>query len=441
MFSSLKDRILKSDFLKSVAVLFSGNVIANFISFISIPIISRIYSEEAFGDYAIMTSTAAIIQGIVVLGLTSAIMVPKSNLEARRVFSVVFLIVLFLDTLFLGVLLIVSPSYRLYDISGSYTLSLGLLYFYIVSYGLFSILTVYVNKQKMNRVLFWNALINSLAMLFFTIPLGLLDYGCFGFLIAAIVGYLFADIQMIYHADPFIKVSLKDFTTVFKNYKDFIYFQYPANLLSTFSVQLPNQLFSNCYGNVQLGAYAMCERILGVPMRLIGAPINTVYFRHSTLLYNEGKDLSSFTYKLVTRIFLVAFVPVVFFCFASERLFAFILGDSWYKVGIIVSILIVPYLFTFVSNCISYCLVVINKQRINLIIAMMQVSLIFSSICFGYWMDFSFTNTIKLFSIASVIVQLANLLLIFYFLEKHFIRFLRFIFCYSTLLSFCYILS
>jgi len=441
MFSSLKDRILKSDFLKSVAVLFSGNVIANFISFISIPIISRIYSEKAFGDYAIMTSTAAIIQGIVVLGLTSAIMVPKSNLEARRIFSVVFLIVLFLDTLFLGVLLIVSPSYQLYDISGSYTLSLGLLYFYIVSYGLFSILTVYVNKQKMNRVLFWNALINSLAMLCFTIPLGLLDYGCFGFLIAAIVGYFLADIQMIYHADPFIKVSLKDFTTVFKNYKDFIYFQYPANLLSTFSVQLPNQLFSNYYGNVHLGAYAMCERILGVPMRLIGAPINTVYFRHSTLLYNEGKDLSAFTYKLVTRIFLVAFVPVVFFCFASERLFAFILGDSWYKVGIIVSILIVPYLFTFVSNCISYCLVVINKQRINLIIAMMQVSLIFSSIGFGYWMDFSFIDTIKLFSIASVIVQLANLLLIFYFLEKHFIRFLRFIFCYSTLLSFCYILS
>ncbi|MCS2325809.1 oligosaccharide flippase family protein [Bacteroides fragilis] len=79
----IKRKIDSSPFLKSVVVLFSGNVFANLISFLSIPILSRIYSDTAFGDYAIVISTATIVNGISTLGLTSAIMIPVEENKSQ----------------------------------------------------------------------------------------------------------------------------------------------------------------------------------------------------------------------------------------------------------------------------------------------------------------------------------------------------------------------
>ena len=86
-YSKIRQYIMKSDFLKSISVLFSGNLIANAISFASVPIISRIYNQESFGEYAVLTSLATILTGIASLGLNSAIMAPKNDDESKEILT------------------------------------------------------------------------------------------------------------------------------------------------------------------------------------------------------------------------------------------------------------------------------------------------------------------------------------------------------------------
>ena len=111
----IKRKIDSSPFLKSVVVLFSGNVFANLISLLSIPILSRIYSDIAFGDYAIVISTATIVNGISTLGLTSAIMIPVEENKAKSVFTTAWISHILVSTFCFVLALILLPVYSIYS--------------------------------------------------------------------------------------------------------------------------------------------------------------------------------------------------------------------------------------------------------------------------------------------------------------------------------------
>jgi O-antigen/teichoic acid export membrane protein len=428
--NKIKQYIMQSDFLKSVSVLFSGNLIANAISFASIPIISRIYSQEAFGEYAVMTSLATIIITIVSFGMTSAIMAPRDDHEAKEILTIVGGVeVVLIATISLG-FIILSQYVKILNVSLGTFYSSVLFFFYSVVLGLFYLLAVLTNKQRLNRVLFWNALINALAMFVLAIPLGLLGMKGDGLMVAAIISYLVADIQMIWHTHPFVFINKNRIIYIIKKYKDFIFYQYPSNLVGSFAQQYPNQFFSNQFGNASLGGYAMCERILGVPMRLIGSPINTVYFRHASIYTKEGRDLSAFTFKLISILLAISFLPILILFICSEPLFTFILGEEWTEVGNIVSILIIPYFLSFCCNCITYCLVVIDKQRVNLVLTIVQFVLVGGALMIGLYLSQGFMYILTLYAWALIIYHVFHLLAIFYYLRKHFFRFCSLILLY-----------
>ena len=412
-----------SDFLKSVSVLFSGNILANIISFAAIPLISRIYSKADFGEYAIFTSVSTIIVNIVAFGLTAAIMAPKENEESKKLLTTISLVEIICILVFAVAFVLLFPisSFSGIRLNRFYIFALFILY--TVFMGIYYLLSVYTNKLKLNRVLFWNALINSLSVAFLALPFGYIGLKSDGLIIAAILSFFLADCQMAIKTRPFVKVNLlTELKIIIQKYRDFVFYQFPSNLIGTFAQQYPNQAFSRFFGNANLGGYAMCERILGVPMRLIGSPINTVYFRHASMYVKEGRNLSSFTFKLICRLFLISYVPVILLYIFSHDVFVFILGSEWEAVGELLSVLVLPYFMSFCCSCITYCLVVINKQKVNLIITLLQFSVVATSISLGYYMTGNFTDTIKIFAYGNVLVSTIHLLIIFYFLKDHFFK-------------------
>lgn len=414
-------RLKKSEFLHAVTVLISGNVLAQVITLVNMPIVSRIYSVRAFGEFAIFSSTASIVGGVAALGLGSAIMAPKDDVRAKDVFYTAFIAMLFIVTAFFIVLLLLSSCLTFHHISIPHYKVCVLLYVFLVLNGFSSILTIYVNRLKQNRLLFWNALISALATSCITIPLGLLGWGISGFITSAICAALLANLQMLIRINPFYKIlSMKQVISVLKEFKEYVYFQFPSNLLSTFSVQLPNQIFSPYFGNVALGSYSMCEKVMGYPIRLIAAPISTIYFRHATQLLHEDRvnDLGKFSLRLMNRILLVAFIPVVCIMGFSEKLFIFILGDKWGPAGTIAAILTMQYVLLFCNQCLSYCLVVLNKQKINLYFSLLQFTLIIVSIITGIFVFESLLGAILFFAIGNMIVQILSLSFIFYYLNR-----------------------
>jgi O-antigen/teichoic acid export membrane protein len=426
----------KSSFIRSISILISGQAVSQFITLITIPIISRIYSEQAYGEFAIYLSTAQIILGIGPLGLRSAIMAPKELQRAKDVFFAAFMLETVIFTFFFIIALAISPFFHFYSISVPYKIAILLCFLYMSLSGYSQLLSVYVNRLSYNRLLFWNSIIGAFSTLFISIPLGYFGYGVLGLILAGIIGPLAASIQMMMKVNPIYKIlNIKEIISVCSEFKEYILYQFPSNCITTLAIQLPNQAFSASYGNTALGGYAMSERVLGYPIRLIASPVGTVYFRHASKYMQEGKleELGKFTYSFITKILYISFLPLLFFMIFSKHLFAFALGSKWESAGLIASILAIQYVFKFCEQCISYCLVVLNKQKINFLASIIYMAVIGISLGLGMIFFKTIIGAIYCFTIGSTIMQIILLNLDFYYLKIPIPKFILFLITYALI--------
>lgn len=434
MITSLLERFKNNDFVKSVSVLVSGSIIARLIGLFTLPIVSRLYSPEDFGENGVILATAAIISSLGSLGLNSAVMIPKSDKESDIVFKVAFFTSTSIYiTLFL-LAFIFSQSYQLAKTSLPYLITSLLIFLLAFSSQLSGILSTYINRKGMNRVLFYNSIISALATLFVTIPLGFLKVGVLGLVIASLVSGLLCSLQMIYYANPFKqKITKRDFILVFKKYKDFVIYQYPSNFIGTFAIQLPTRFLSANYGNDKLGIYNMNERIFGIPLQLLATPITTVYFRTASKLQDQTDDLARLTFKLIRNIMLVSIVPIVIIALFGEELFSFALGSQWATAGKLASVLVVQYVFDFCSNSISYCRVALNRQKLNLWIVIIRLIIVVSSLYIGMYIYNDVFSVVVLYSISMTLYYIIDMAFNFIALKKYTIKYLIFSTIYALL--------
>lgn len=433
------DKIKSSAFWKSVVTLSMGQIIAQCINLFSVPIISRIYNKNAYGEFGILVSTATIIIGFIGLGLGSAIMIARDEREADKVFQVAFTLQLILATLIVIVLFLIWPFQKMFSTNLPYPTALIIMYSYIILTVLSSLLTVYINRLKLNQILFMNPLIGALSTLLLTLPLGMMGYDSVGLYIANITSLLLMNIHMLRKKNPFTKLMpFKEWIIIIKKLKAFILYQYPSNLLGTFTGQMPNQILARNYGNAALGDYAMCERVFGLPFALIATPIQTVYFRTVAQKHKDGQDIAQLTFSLVTKLLLIAFVPIGILMIFGEGLFVFVLGEQWGTAGRLASILSLQYIFLFCYNCITYCRVTIGKQKINLYVSIMQIVMIVLSLVIGVTFFGTLVGTITCFAVCNTVFSIANITITFMCLKKYTLQFLAFSICYCiSLLTLC----
>ena len=77
MLKRLKKRISESDFLKSLAILMTGTLIAQIIGYLLAPIITRIYTPAEMGEFGIFYRITLLITTIGTLRYELAIPLPK----------------------------------------------------------------------------------------------------------------------------------------------------------------------------------------------------------------------------------------------------------------------------------------------------------------------------------------------------------------------------
>ena len=420
-------RVLKSEFIKSVFSIGSGNLIAQLISLVTVPILTRVYSNEAYGTYGVIASTVAIIVSFATLGLSSAIMAPKDDAESKKVL-LTGICLQGVITVIIGVgACIVHPWYSLFTVEGSYYLAIAIMCIYVVVINMNSFLRVYVNRIGMNKILLVNPIIGSLCNFLIAIPLGLIGVGYVGFFIALIIGNAIMNVQMIVKSKPFEKTFRpSDIFRVIKEYKDFIIYQCPANLLSNAGTQWPVQYMSKLYDNAQMSYYTLACSVLQYPIRLIAAPIGTVYFRTASRYNREGRDLAGFTFKFTIGAMLLALLPMVIFVFWGGRICAFLLGDKWFETGKVAGIIILQYVLLFCTQCISYCRVSLGKQKANLMFGL--ISLLFTVVAsfVGYKVFGSFLGTVIACTFARCVINVFDMALNFYYLKKYLKQYLLF---------------
>ncbi len=423
MIRRLIKKIRNNGFVTATLKVGSGQLISQVISIITVPILSRIYADTAYGDTTLITSTAAIIINLTTFGLNSAVMKPEKTEEAKKVFTTAFLLNALITTALVAFCVMLQRQFSLFEVSEDYGTAILLMWLYIISYATNTLMIVYMNKQGKYNKLFFNPIIGSGAQLLLAIPLGLLGFGYKGFMLTYIVSYADTDIHMMWKNSPFYKnYSFSDFLSVIRTYKEYVIYQYPSNFIGNFAIEYPTQHLGRCFTTQQLGGYSMCVRVMQYPLRLIAAPIATVYFRTATEYHQQGRNLAEFTYKMISRILLISAVPVAAFIFVSEPVFSFVLGEEWRAAGTIAGFLCVQYVLLFCSQCTGYCRVAIGRQRMNLLCTSIRLVIAAASGFVGYAMFGTIIETIFVISVGECLYNIYDMAANFYAMNKRFVR-------------------
>lgn len=78
-----------SKMLKNITKISSGTMLGQMVSFVTLPIFTRIYGAEVIGNWTLFNSVATIVNTFSDLGLSNAIMVEADEKESEKLFSVI----------------------------------------------------------------------------------------------------------------------------------------------------------------------------------------------------------------------------------------------------------------------------------------------------------------------------------------------------------------
>lgn len=378
----MKTGIFQSPFFKSVLILSTGTMMAQIVSYLSTPIITRLYSPEEIGALGLFFRAAGLIAAVGTLRYEYAIPLPNQAAHGFALYRVALRIMWFtalLSFLFLAIYSLLASNHH-ENFLLLLLIALGGILLTFKNIGTYWAIRLSSYRRISLSNFFGSAFGNG-----FKIFTGLLSWGKIGILLGAVLGLL---LSAIYFIPPYLKAK-KDFLqqnskrrlrAISKIYKDFPLVNLPNLLVDQAREFLLAIFIILVFSEAVFGSYDHSFRMLKLPLVLIGTSIGQVFFNQCA----EKKKFSEPIYPLLTKTMLslaaIGIVPFVVIYFFGAPIFEWVFGEQWRMSGLL-SQAIAPWLFiNFVASPLSTLPLVIDKQPtflwLNLFLSIFQVAII-----------------------------------------------------------------
>lgn len=388
----------------------TGTTIAQAIPIAISPILTRIYTPEDFGVFALFMAIASIFGSIANGRYEVAIMLPKKDEDAINILALGFIINIVIS----GILFFIVLTFhtQIVELLNNKDIS-PWLYFIPLSVfltGCFNLLNYFNNRKKQYKDLAKTKVAKSVAASIVQLSLGFMKTGALGLVSGQLTSQIVSNIKLflnIKKLNLFIYVNKIKIFALAKRYKDFPKFSMWAILANTLAHNLTDILISSFYDIKTLGIYSLTQRLLRMPSSLIGGSIGEVFFQEATKEKQQtGKAINSFN-STIKKLLILGLPSFGILFFIAEDLFAFIFGEDWRLAGTYARI-ITPLIFIqFIVRPLMIIDTIFEKQKFYLYSQIFYLFMIVSIlyVCRSY--DFSFL--LKIITLLSSIYYLLYL--------------------------------
>ena len=399
-------------FFKNVTTLAIGTSIAQVITILASPLLARLFTPEDFALFAAFTSIAALFAIIATGKYELAIILPDEDRDAAQILFAVILLVGIIS-IFSPVVLIVlskfSPACNL-------ILSNNLLFYFIIfvfcSANL-EALRYYFVRIKQFKAISYRTILGSLITVFLNVIGGYFFNIPAMFVISTTIAQVLCLVLFVYFIKNNIKFSwfnIKAIKICLFKYRKFPLFTMPGQLLNSFTGNLPILVLPALYSQNDIGQFAFVQKIVGIPMTIIGGSVAQVFFQKFAAVKRDGQKklfLKTFFYLFV---FITACaIPCVI---VAVPTFNVIFGAKWLFAAKLAQILAPMYIAQFAVSNISGAVFITNeKLKIELILQILRLVLVAAAFFISFVLHVSFMQSIIFFSIAMIIWYLTTLII------------------------------
>ncbi|RST59499.1 hypothetical protein D5F11_011765 [Siminovitchia terrae] len=365
------EKVKKEGFFSKVIKLFTATALGQLIFFLASPLLTRLYSPEAFGDLAVFISLVSILSIAISWRYELAIPIPKEENKA-----IVLVVLSCLLVVANGILIFILSGlyyfadYDLFNINKTVLLILPIS---VIGAGLYKVFNHWYIRQDNFNIISRSKLSQSVSQTITQVALGFLASFKLGLIVGDFFGRTAGTLNFIRtflsgRDLTFKKLRFSKFIKVAKEYKEFPIYSGPGALLNTISTQAPPLAFSILFGSGVAGFYSLAYRVISGPVMMIGQAISQVYLQKlSSITRDKGDDIKQLYLTVSKRLFLIALLPTIIIFLFSDYLFGMIFGSQWSKAGIFSSILIIMVFFQFIVSPTSQTLIILQKQKIQAI--------------------------------------------------------------------------
>lgn len=403
---NIKKRFSKGAAARDVATLTIGTAIAQGLTIIATPLLTRFYTPADFGLLAIFMTVVGVSATFVTGRYETSILVPEAEAEAAN------LVVLSLLLTCIGCMSLVAISFFLPTTIlnllglGSLRNWLPLAFAAASATAVMTIIQNWLNRQKQYPKMAKLRILQSVLIAGLALLLGIFHKLGAGLLLAQVCASFFAAFIAIWLVRPVAALCQKEnLINTAKIYQDAPKFLLPAALLDIITLQLPVILITAWFGQDMAGHFSMAWRILMLPMSFIGGAIGQVFFQKFSLTHKNplaARKLLKSTWLILMAL---GFPPIVLIFFAGNELFSFVLGEKWAAAGSIAAGLAPMALAIFISSPTSGIYIVLGIQRFSPFFAF--ASLLYRPACLFYgFLSNNFLTGIK-FWVVCEIMQIA----------------------------------
>lgn len=407
-------RLPAGSFARNVVTLMTGTTFAQALLILVAPILTRLYSPDDFGVFALYTSILGIMAVVACWRYELAIVLPEKDEDAANVLVLSILICFIMAVLTL--LLVVLFRIQLATVLGTPELATWLWFMplSLIAAGLFRAFNYWSTRRKQFNRLAARTITQSTVTAATQIGTGALypAASAGGLIGGSIVGQLIATGRLAWQISRDEGKQIKNYfcikgiRRVLTRYRRFPIYDSWSGLLNTASTMLPALLLGYFFTPAVVGYYALGHRVLAMPMGVVGGSIAQVFFPQAIEAKRKG-DLNRLTLDMFQRLLSIGFVPILLITIVAPDLFAVIFGVRWWIAGEYVRWLSLWLLFVFISSPLSTMYAVMERQRDGLIVNIIMFgSRLLALIIGGIKGDALFT--IALFGLTGAILWIGN---------------------------------
>ena len=375
MLIALKNKIhpiIKSTFVRNVAIVASGAAGAQAITIAFAPLITRLYGPEAFGILGTFMALLNVVIPVAALSYPIAIVLPKDDSDAKGIARLSAYIALGIAGC-LSLFLLIGGDWLVEILSVQEISS----FIFLIPLAMLFAAFVEIARQWLIRKKQFGITARVDVFKAFTVNAAKAGFGFFYpfatvLIILTSIGHALqaamlgvgikksSNSQNTKSNETAIKPKLLNLA---KRHYDFPLYRAPQIFINAVSVSLPVLMLSAFFGPASAGFYVLGKRILGLPSMLIGKSVGEVFYPRITEAFHNDENLTRMIIKATLSLAVVGFLPFIIIVVFGPWLFGIIFGNEWVTAGEYARWLSLMLFFNFINKPAVAAIPVLGLQR------------------------------------------------------------------------------
>jgi O-antigen/teichoic acid export membrane protein len=330
-------KITKSCTEKSFGTLLTGTAVSQIMAFIASPLLARLYTPANFSIFAIFSSLVGIAIIVAPFKFDQVISLPESTSTAR--IAVLFALIMTAVTTLLAVAAAIWLPFQRISHLTDIKQFVVLAPFIFAFTGIGQVVQGWMLRSSQYVELATLRVRQVGTGLLATIAAGIFSWGAWGLLFGQIIqissGLLrpFSSLVRSRSFDAGLEPLSKRLRLTWKQYGHLAAFNTGAGLFNALASAAPPTILLVTYGPAVAGSFAFAQRIISVPMSLVGSAASQSFMGEGARILRTGEgDLSALFQDVTRRLSWVA-LGISLIGIMCPMMFPLIFGSNWALAG------------------------------------------------------------------------------------------------------------